>query len=629
LAQIELRERDLSDFFDNASIGLHWVGPDGIIQRVNQTELDLLGYARDEYVGRHIAEFHVDRHVIDDMLRRQAAGETLYNHPARMRAKDGSIRDVLINSNVLFEGGAFVHTRSFTRDITDLKRVEAERQQFVMLADSSQDFVGICDLGGRPSYVNPAGLKTVGLDDLEEARRIPVWDFFFPEDRASIQEQFFPRVLRDGYGQMEVRFRHFKTGEPIWMTYGVVALRDADGELTGLATVSRNITDRKQMEDALREADRRKDEFLAVLAHELRNPLAPIRNSLHILRLTCQQDPAAERVGEMMERQVNHLVRLVDDLMEVSRITRGKIELRTEPVEVAAVIRSAVETSRPVIEAAGHQLALAIPPEPLTLEGDPVRLAQVFANLLNNSAKYTRPGGQILLSVRQDSNEAVISVRDTGVGISAVMLPRVFDMFMQVDRHADRAQGGLGIGLTLVKSLVELHGGSITAHSEGPGRGSEFVVRLPLAAVERRVQDPVKSSPPAVLGPRRVLVVDDNCDAAQSLGMLLKVLGADVRVVYNGPDALEALASYKPDLVLLDIGMPGMDGHEVARRIRQRPEFQDVTLIALTGWGQEEDRRRSQTAGFDYHLIKPADMSALQTLLVTLEGDARGSRSEP
>ncbi len=383
--------------------------------------------------------------------------------------------------------------------------------------------------------------------------------------------------------------------------------------------IREHLAQREQSEAELRMNDRRKDEFLAVLAHELRNPLAPIRNSLHILRLTGQQDPTAERVGEMMERQVNHMVRLVDDLMEVSRITRGKIELHKERVDVAAVVRSAVETSRPLIEAAGHQLTLEVPAAPLILEADPVRLAQVLANLLNNAAKYTEAGGQIWLAVRQEDERVAISVRDTGTGIPSDMLPRVFELFTQIDRHADRAQGGLGIGLTLVKSLVEMHGGSVTAESDGPGRGSEFVVRLSLAAT-RPVGEPAGTAdrPTAVLALRRVLVVDDNQDAAESLGMLLKLLGADAHVVYSGTDALEALATYEPAVVLLDIGMPGMNGHEVARRIRQRPELQDLTLIALTGWGQEEDRRRSRAAGFDYHLVKPVDVNALQALLTSL-----------
>ena len=381
---------------------------------------------------------------------------------------------------------------------------------------------------------------------------------------------------------------------------------------------ARDITQRKQAEAALREADRRKDEFLATLAHELRNPLAPIRNSLHILRMTACNDPTAERVCEMMERQVNHMVRMVDDLMEVSRITRGLIELRKEEADLAAIIRSAVETSRPIFEAAEHQLAITIPPEPILLHGDTVRLSQVFANLLNNAAKYTDHGGQIWINAKQEKSEVVVSIRDTGIGIPAPMLPKVFDMFMQADRSTHRSQGGLGIGLTLVKRLVELHDGSISVRSDGPGQGSEFIVRLPVAALQpERTTKPPVSQRTASLPQRRVLVVDDNKDAGASMGMLLKFLGSDVQIVHDGAAALAAIESYRPDVVLLDIGMPGMDGFEVARQVRQCAEFNNIMLIALTGWGQAEDRHRTQAAGFDYHLVKPADITALQSLLIS------------
>ena len=435
------------------------------------------------------------------------------------------------------------------------------------------------------------------------------------------------------YARVE-RIEHFETvrvtkdGRLIDVSLTVSPVRNASGEIIGASKVARDITQRKEAEAALREADRRKNEFLAILAHELRNPLAPIRNSLHILRMSAGNDPGADSVSDIMERQVNHMVRLVDDLLEISRITRGKIELRKESVELAAIVRGAVETSRPLIDGAGHQLAVAIPPEPLTMEADAVRLTQVIANLLNNAAKYTDAGGQIWLSVRRDGDNVAISVRDNGTGIPADMLPYVFDLFTQANHSSDRAQGGLGIGLALVKNLVEMHGGSVAAHSGGPGKGSEFVVRLPLPASSSPSGRPEPAPRPStVLAARRVLVVDDNRDAAESLGMLLKLLGADVHVVYNGRDALEALTAYRPSVVLLDIGMPNMDGHEVARQIRQRPEFQNVTLIALTGWGQEEDRRLSQSAGFNYHLIKPADAGDLQTLLMSPEDREQGQRS--
>jgi len=371
-------------------------------------------------------------------------------------------------------------------------------------------------------------------------------------------------------------------------------------------------------EEALREADRRKDEFLATLAHELRNPLAPIRNALHILRLTSCEEPATEQVCEMMERQVNQLVRLVDDLMEVSRITRGNVELRTEPVEIAAVIRSAVEFSRPLIEAAGHQLAISIPSGSLVVNGDPVRLAQVFSNLLNNAAKYMDAGGQIWLTVRRDGQNVAVSVRDTGVGISPEMLPHIFKMFTQVDRSKRQSQGGLGIGLTLVRSLVEMHGGHVEVRSAGLDQGSEFVVRLPVGRTSAEAAGTSAKPAPSQLPRHRVLVVDDNRDAAVSLSKLLELLGVEVQVAHDGPSALQMLPLYGPSIVLLDIGMPGMDGYEVARRIRQNPEWHGIMLIALTGWGQEEDRHRAQDAGFDHHLLKPANIDALKSILMAL-----------
>jgi CheY-like chemotaxis protein/anti-sigma regulatory factor (Ser/Thr protein kinase) len=313
-------------------------------------------------------------------------------------------------------------------------------------------------------------------------------------------------------------------------------------------------------------------------------------------------------------------VRLVDDLLEVSRISSGKIELRSGPVDVVAVVHSAIETSRPLIESGGHDLVLEIPVTPLTLDGDFVRLTQVVANLLNNAAKYSEPGGEIRVRVVRDADAVTISVQDRGKGIPPDMLPKVFELFVQLDRDTRWAQGGLGIGLTLAKTLVELHGGTVEARSEGVGQGSEFVVRLPRGTERAVAPVPADEPEPAsALAAKRILVVDDNRDAAESLATLLKLLGADAHVAFSGPEALEAFESCRPHVVLLDIGMPGMDGHEVARRIRMLPGSDDVTLVALTGWGQADDRHRSRSAGFDHHIVKPADIQALQSLLVSIE----------
>jgi signal transduction histidine kinase/ActR/RegA family two-component response regulator len=400
-----------------------------------------------------------------------------------------------------------------------------------------------------------------------------------------------------------------------------VALRARERQYQGRAHLRAEV----RAKQALQEADKRKDEFLAMLAHELRNPLAPVRNSLQILRLTTQ-DPTVERVRAVMERQVGHLIRLVDDLMEVSRITRGKIELRRERMDLARAIRSAIETSQPVMDAQGHVLELELPDEPLPLDADPVRLAQVFSNLLNNAAKYSDEAGRILLRARREAGEVVVTVRDEGIGIAPEMLPHVFELFTQLDSTHRRSQGGLGIGLTLVRSLVRMHGGSVVARSQGIGAGSEFEVRLPLATGAAMAASTPDALPMARVS-MRVLVVDDNRDAADSLGVLLDHLGYEVEVAHDGATALRCVETFRPALVLLDIGMPEMDGFEVARRLRLQSRWQDLVLVALTGWGQEEDRQRTQAAGFDHHLVKPTDLDTLQRLLADIAG--RGAPAPP
>jgi signal transduction histidine kinase len=368
----------------------------------------------------------------------------------------------------------------------------------------------------------------------------------------------------------------------------------------------------------LRQADRRKDEFLAVLAHELRNPLAPIRNAIHVLKLAGARGEIVEQAQQMAERQIQHMTRLVDDLLDVSRIMRGKVELRREPVDLATVISRAVETARPTIDAEGHELTISLPDEPVWVEADVVRLAQIVSNLLNNSAKYTPNGGRISLTAAREGQYAVVRVRDTGIGIPPEMLPRIFDMFMQVEPTSARSKIGLGIGLTLVKNLVGLHGGTVEAHSAGAGEGSEFIVRLPLAAAPSEKDGARMGGGPATRGVprRRLLVVDDNVDAAESLAMLLRLGGHDVQVAHDGAAALKLAAASPPDLAFLDIGMPGMDGYELARRVRKHEGLRDVYLVALTGWGQEEDRRRTREAGFDHHLVKPVEPEAIQRVLL-------------
>ncbi|HEV7516913.1 MAG TPA: ATP-binding protein, partial [Thermoanaerobaculia bacterium] len=365
-----------------------------------------------------------------------------------------------------------------------------------------------------------------------------------------------------------------------------------------------------------------KDEFLALLAHELRNPLAPLRNGLQVMRLATADPDLVARTREMMGRQLSHMVRLIDDLLDVSRISRNKMELRRSRVLLADVVSSAVETARPALEAAGHELTVSLPPEPIHFDADLTRLSQVFGNLLNNSSKYTERGGQVWLTATREGDQVAVAVRDTGIGIPAGALPDIFDMFSQVDRSIERSTGGLGIGLALVRGLVEMHGGTVEAASAGPGRGSTFTVRLPV--LKDRVESPGtpdEATTPAPPGSkRRILVVDDNEDSAASMAMMLQLLGNEVRSAHDGLEAVEVAGQFRPQVILMDIGMPKLNGYEATRRIREQPWGGDVAVIALTGWGQEGDRARSKEAGCDGHLVKPVDLADLEKLLVELPG---------
>jgi len=455
-----------------------------------------------------------------------------------------------------------------------------------------------------------------------------------PEPYHSENDQYVLQYLRSsrarliGFGR-EVVGRH-KDGSSFPMELAVSEFHV--GERRYFTGIVRDITERKRLErelrkriEALDEADRQKDEFLAMLAHELRNPLAPMRNALHLLKMPDAEPPVAQHARAIMDRQLSHLVRLVDDLLDVSRIVRGKVELRRELTDLRTIVQRAVETAQPALDAHGHRLQAQLPDEPVWVHADVVRLAQAIANLLTNAAKYTGPAGNVSLLAGVQDDHAVVTVRDTGVGIPPDMLPRVFDLFVQGDRSLERSQGGLGIGLTLVERLVELHEGRVSAYSAGPGQGSEFTVRLPLApgpgrheAVRRREtaeRDPGEQ-------PRRVLVVDDNVDACESIALILGLGGYDAKCVHDGPSVLQTALDWRPHAIVLDIGLPGMSGYEVARQLRARAEFQGVLLLAMTGYGQQADRNRAQDAGFDRHLTKPVDPQQLQDMLA--EGLARG-----
>jgi PAS domain S-box-containing protein len=632
LAEAAAANAKFRAFFEQGALFAGIMDVDGTILEPNRLSWEGCGFTREQIVGKPFWEgpWWTPSAALVERIKaasaQASAGQTFREEMPYFVA-DGSERvaDVTILP-IKDEAGRVIFLAPTGTDITDRKRAEADRQKFVTLVENSTDFIGMCDLEGVPFFVNRAGLEMVGLDGIEQARHTPVRDFFFPEDRPKIMDEFFPSVLERGHGEMEVRFRHFKTGEARWMAYKVLTLTDPTGRAVGLATVSQDVTERRRLEDDLRtlaadlsEADRRKNEFLATLAHELRNPLAPIRNALQVIRLSPERQ-AREQASVMMERQLAQMVRLVDDLLDVSRISRGKMDLRREQVLLPAVVGSAVETSRPLIDYLGHELTVTLPPQPILVDADLTRLAQVFSNLLNNSAKYMERGGHIWLTAERQGSDVVVSVKDTGIGIAADQLPRLFQMFTQVERSLEKSQGGLGIGLSLVKRLVEMHGGSIEARSEGLGKGAEFTVRLPVVVGASGPQAASgKDEPVAPKSSLRILIVDDNRDGADSLGMMLRIMGNDTRTAYDGQQGVDVAGEFRPDVMLLDIGLPKLNGYEACRRIREQPWGKGVVLIAVTGWGQEEDRRRSHEAGFDHHMVKPVDPQDLMKLLAGLQ----------
>ncbi len=663
LRQSESRFRQLADAMPQI---IYVIGPGGQVEYLNRKWHD--------YTGRHDANdlpavIHPeDLAVVLERYQEAEARGLPYEAELRLRRADGEYRWFLTRAMpVVDETGRVTKWYGTSTDIDDTKRAE-ETAKFLAEASAT-----LADLGDPDSTLQKvAGLAvphfadwcTVDLveDDgqlrrlaaahvdpskvelaRELHRRYPpdphaplgVWNIIRTGE-SEIVSEITDELLEATTPDAEVRALVRELGLRSYLGVPLAARGKTRGVLTFIAAESGrryNAFDLAVAEDlarraavaienaylysALQEEDRRKDEFLATLAHELRNPLAPIRNGLQVLKLLDLNDESAEQSRAMMERQLEHLVRLVDDLLDVSRVSRGKIELRKERIDLARIVDAALETSAPAIQARGHQLSVVLPDEPVFVEVDRTRLAQAVGNLLHNAAKYTDPGGQIALSVEGRGGEAVICVKDTGVGIPSAMLPKIFDLFTQVDRSLEKAQGGLGIGLTLVRRMVELHGGSVEASSAGQERGSEFSIRLPLAPSATRAStahEGVREPSGAAL-PRRILVVDDNVDAAASLAMMLRMMGHEAQTAHDGLAAVEVAASWQPDVILLDIGMPRLNGYDACRQIRERPCGRDFFIVALTGWGQDEDKRRSKEAGFNAHLVKPIDLAALDGLL--------------
>jgi PAS domain S-box-containing protein len=554
----------------------------------------------------------------------------LANHTVLVR-RDGS--ELPIDDSaapITDEAGHVAGCVLIFRDVTEQRRLQRERTSqlqsarlLAAIVESSDDAIISKSLDGIIQSWNAGAERLFGYTPAEAVGRHI--SLVIPVDRIAEEDEIIAS-LKAGKP-----IEHFETerlrsdGELFQVSLTISPIKDDAGNVVGASKIVRDITDRKRVEAdrekfvaQLADADRRKDEFLAMLAHELRNPLAPMSSAVQVLRLGAGDRQAVHSASEMLERQVGHMGRLVDDLLDMSRITRGKIELRKERAELGAIIDHAVEASRVLCRSMDHELTVTMPKQPIYVNADPTRIAQVVGNLLNNACKFTDRGGRILLGLEREGEQAVIRVKDNGIGIAVEQIPRLFEMFTQLDTSLERSRDGLGIGLTLVKTLVELHDGTVEVHSDGPGHGSEFVVRLPVLLAEPKPLSSSTQSPSRSGTGRRVLIVDDNEDGALSLAMLLRLDGHDTHTAHDGVEALAAAERLRPDAVLLDIGLPGLNGYEVCRRIREQPWGKDLVLVALTGWGQEEDRHRSTAAGFDMHLVKPVDRAALAGLLASL-----------
>jgi PAS domain S-box-containing protein len=488
-------------------------------------------------------------------------------------------------------------------------------ERFRMLADNMSQLAWTCDRLGAVTWYNRRWIEYTGLS-FEDMKG---WDWSkvqHPDHVARVVARV-ERSAQTGEPWEDTFPLRGKDGRYRWFLSRALPIRDATGEIVHWFGTNTDVDAQVRAEEALQDASRRKDEFLALMAHELRNPLAAISNSVHSL-LRCESGDwrTVRSASEILERQVSHMVRQVDDLLDMSRINKGKLELHKEPVDLARVVSHAIETMRPLRESLSHDLSITLPPDPIVLFGDPMRLTQILANLLSNAYKFTDRGGRISLHVKRENDIAVVRVRDTGIGLASDQLERIFELFAQVDRSLERPRDGLGLGLTLAQDLAKMHDGALEAQSDGLGQGSEFTVRLPIDVAQPkptlRKSLPVEPSPLRAL---RILVADDNQDSANSLAMLLKLLGHEVETARDGLEAIDKAAKFQADVVLLDIGMPFLNGYEAARRIRTQQRNKRLKLVALTGWGQEEDRLRCEEAGFDVHLVKPVDLEALARIL--------------
>jgi len=630
-AQSDALFRMLVDSVEDYAIFM--LDPAGHVMTWNLGAQRCKGYDAHEIIGRHFSAFYPAADV--------AAG--MCEHALEVAQRDGRFEDEgwrirkdgsrfwanLVITPIRTRDGVTVGFAKVTRDLTE-RRLAAEQRRmdedrFRLLIDSVRDYaIFILDPKGNVATWNAGAQRIKGYDASEIIGRH--FSAFYPEVdlRAGKCEMELEAAARDGRFEDE-GWRIRKDGSQFWANVVISAIRDNLGNLVGYSKVTRDLTERRRAEEetaarlAAEQASRTKDEFLAMLGHELRNPLAPIVSAIQLLKL--RGDKTLAREHQVIERQVKQMIHLVDDLLDISRISRGKIELKRDRIDLRDALAKATEVAIPRFERKQQDFEVTVPPYPLIVDGDDARLTQVFANLLNNAAKYTQEGGRITLTVRRNRTHVIVEVRDNGSGIDPTLLPRVFDLFVQGHQDADRTDGGLGIGLTLVRSLVQRHGGEVEAHSDGLQTGSRFIVRLPAVDEPLEVEpEPGPPSPHAVAPSKRrqILLVDDNEDARLLLADVLEAFGHRVKAAADGPEALALLEVFKPDVAILDIGLPGMDGYELATRIRDMPRHQNLRLLALTGYGQPDDATRTRDAGFDVHLVKPIDVQRLLQHVVSV-----------
>ncbi|MDP9120800.1 MAG: MEKHLA domain-containing protein [Acidobacteriota bacterium] len=603
----------------------------GVIRTWNTGAERLFEYSAEEVLGQPITLIIPPERLDEEemILAQIARGERIERYETVRVAKGGRRLHISLTvSPVRDVEGRIIGASKVAHDITERKEAEAALRaselRFRTLTAHAPVGIFTTDRDGNCLFVNERWCEIAGLSP-EEARGQGWTRALHPDDRERIFHAWYTAAEAGRPFAEEYRFRT-PEGRVRWLQGNAIALCNDAGQAGGYIGTLTDITPRREAVEALQEADRRKDEFLALLAHELRNPLAPLRNGLQVMRLASGDAKIVTKTQEMMDRQLSHMVRLIDDLLDVSRISRNKMELRRSPVLLADVVSCAVETARPALGAGGQDLTVSLPPEPILLDADLTRLAQVLGNLLNNSAKYTERGGRIWLAATRDGDQVLVTVEDTGIGIPASALPSIFDMFSQVDRSIERSTGGLGIGLALVKGVVEMHGGTVEAASPGEGRGSTFTLRLPIRQdrTEALPEEPAAARPDSAAGSkRRILVVDDNRDSATSMAMMLQLLGNEIRTAEDGIEAVELAEQFRPQVILMDIGMPRLNGYEATRRIREQPWGRDMKVIALTGWGQDIDRQKSSEAGCEGHLVKPINWPDLEKLLIELQGGNR------